>query len=213
VSRAGQLEVIHNFGARRGTLLHMPEVGQVQTVFQGFSGAPGYNNLYFWGDPMSPSTCQDAVDDAFAFWNNVVVQMSQGISFAVQPDVKVLDEATGALQRIQSTTPSSQSNFASAGAYAGGVGAVASWNTAGVHLGKPLRGRTFIVPLGAGAYENNGTIGATPLAALRTHTTTLAAVANFGVWGRPVGGAGGDWAACTGGSVKDQTAWLKTRRT
>lgn len=191
----------------------MAEVGQVQTVFQGFSGAPGYSSFYFFGDPMSPSTCQDAVDDAFAYWNNVVVQMSQGISFAVQPDVKVFNEVTGALVRVEATTPSSQSNFASAGAYAGGVGAVSSWLTGAVHLTKQLRGRTFIVPLGAGAYENNGTIGATPLAALRTHTTTLAAVANFGVWGRPVGGAGGEWAGCTGGSVKDQVAWLKTRRT
>lgn len=190
----------------------MPELAQITTVFQNFSGAPGYNNLYFFGDPISPSTLTSASTAAFTFWNNVVVQMSQGISFAIQPDVSILDPATGALIRSMSHTPSSQSNFASAGAYAGGAGAVVGWKTAAVHRTRRLRGRTFVVPLGGGSYQSDGTLASATLTALQTHSANLQAVANFGVWGRPVAGAGGVWSAATAYAVRDRVAVLRSRR-
>lgn len=191
----------------------MPEVGQVVTVLSGFTGAPGYSSMYFFGDPFSTSTAGDAVAAVYAYWNAVAVYMSPGSTFAVRPDVNVLDEATGALLRTESTTPAAQSTFPGSTTYAAGVGAVSTWNTAAVHRTKHLRGRTFVVPLGNLAYEGNGTLSSGALSTLRSATNTLAAEANFGVWGRPRSGAGGDWAACTGGTVRDQVAWLSTRRT
>lgn len=190
----------------------MPEVGQVRTITTGYAGAPGYTNMYFFGDPYSTSTAQDNVEDVAAFWDSMAVQFPSSWRFAVQPDVSVLDEVSGALLRIESTTPPAQGVFGDAAAYAGGVGAVASWNTAAVHLTKRLRGRTFLVPLNSTKYDTDGTITAGALTALRGAVTTLAAVANFGVWGRPVAGSGGEWAGATGGTVRDHVAWLSSRR-
>lgn len=190
----------------------MPEIGRVVTITTGYGGAPGYTSHYFFGDPYSTSTAEDNVDDVAAFWNGFANVMPSSWRFSVQPDVDVLDEATGGLIRTESTTPATQTVFGSAAAYAGGVGAVTRWNTAGVHLGQHLRGRTFIVPLAAEDYASDGTIFDASLATIRTATSALAAVANFGVWGRPVSGAGGDWAACTGGTVRDHVAWLSSRR-
>lgn len=190
----------------------MPEIGRVQTITTGYAGAPGYTSHYFFGDPYSTSTAQDNVEDVAAFWNAIAVQFPSSWRFAVQPDVDVMDEVTGALIRSESTTPPAQSVFGDAAPYAGGVGAVTRWNTGAVHLTKHLRGRTFLVPLNSTKYDTDGTITANALTALRTATTTLAAVANFGVWGRPVGGSGGEWAGATGGTVRDHVAWLSTRR-
>lgn len=190
----------------------MGEVGRVVTVTNGYAGAPGYSSMYFFGDPYSTSTAQDNVEDVATFWNAIAVQFPSSWTFSVQPDVSVLDEATGALLRIESTTPPAQGVFGDAASYAGGVGAVSTWNTAAVHGSKRLRGRTFLVPLNSTKYDTSGTITAAALTALRDATTTLAAVANFGVWGRPVAGAGGEWAGCTGGTVRDHVAWLSSRR-
>lgn len=190
----------------------MPEIGRIVTITTGYAGAPGYTSHYFFGDPYSDATAESNVDAVAAFWDAIAVQFPTSWRFAVQPDVDVLDEVTGALIRTESTTPTAQGVFGDAAAYAGGVGAVTRWNTAGVHLGQHLRGRTFLVPLNSTKYESDGTISAAAIAALRAATTTLAAVANFGVWGRPVAGAGGDWAACTGGTVRDHVAWLSSRR-
>lgn len=190
----------------------MPEIGLIKTVFSGFTGAPGYNTLAFFGDPYSGATAASNVTAVAAFWNAVSDRLAQGTTWSVQPDVHVVDEVTGALIRVESTSPPAQSIFAPSGPYAAGVGAVATWNTAEVHGSKQLRGRTFIVPMDGGQYENNGTIGAIGLADLRAAVTTLGAIANFGVWGRPIAGAGGQWAACTGGTVRDHVAWLSSRR-
>lgn len=190
----------------------MPEVGKVITQLNGFTGGPGYSSHHFFGDPMSPSTCQDAVDDVGAFWNGMWGQMATGSSFSIQPDVHVFDEVTGALIRVETTTPPSQTASTAAGVYAAGVGAVATWTTATVHGSKQLKGRTFLVPLNAGAYEANGTIMGVALTPMRAAAATLAAVANFGVWGRPIDGAGGNWGSATGGTVRDHIAWLSSRR-
>lgn len=190
----------------------MGEIGRVTVVQQGYTGAPGYTNLHFFGDPMSPSTAQDAVDDTYAFFNALGAGMGGAWVFSINPDVPIYDVATGALQRIETTTPSAQSVFAGGGAYSAGVGAVVQWTTAAVHLTKRLRGRTFIVPLAGAAYDATGTISSTTLSNYRTAANTLAAVANFGVWGRPVGGSGGVWSAATGASIRDHVAWLSSRR-
>jgi hypothetical protein len=190
----------------------MPEVGRIITQLSGFTGGPGYSTHHFFGDPYSNSTAQDNVNDVAAFWNAVADRLATGTTFSVQPDVHVLDEATGALIRVETVTPDAQSIFAGSAAYSAGVGANATWNTAGVHLGKQLRGRTFIVPLAGDQYDTTGTIGSIGLADMRAAAATLAAVANFGVYGRPVSGAGGEWAGCTGGTVRDHVSWLSSRR-
>lgn len=190
----------------------MGEVARVVTVMSGFTGGPGYNNLHFFGDPVSPSTAQDAVEAVVEFWQAEALWLGGPLTFSVQPDVSILDEATGALLRIESTSPPAQGTTSGGGPYAAGVGAVVGWQTNAVHLTKRLRGRTFLTPLLGAQYEANGTITSAALTAMRAAATTLAAVANFGVYGRPVDGAGGEWAGCTGATIRDHVAWLSSRR-
>jgi hypothetical protein len=201
----------------------MGEVAQIITVQNGYTGAPGYSSHFFFGDPMSPSSVNSAVAAVRAYWFTIRTLMGGDWSASINLDVSILDEATGDLLRVQGATdPGAVAGPGSAG-HAGGVGACSSWGTAAVHGTRRLRGRTFIVPLAANQYESNGTIVGSSLTQLRDATTTLAAVANFGVWGRPRDAytdedgdihpaLTGEWAACTSGTVKDKVAILRSRR-
>jgi len=191
----------------------MAVIYQVRTVLSGFVGAPGYNQMYFFGGDPDAGDADLAVGHVCDFWEAVGQAMPQITSWSVQPDVDVLNPASGALIEILATTPTAQVAHGPSGNYAGGVGACATWLTAAVHGSKQLKGRTFIVPMAGAAYDSDGTLGSGTLASLRAAATTLAAVANFGVWGRPISGAGGAWSAATGGTVRDQVSYLSSRRT
>jgi hypothetical protein len=189
----------------------VPDIFQIRTVHSGFSGAPGYTQMYFdaSGASLGPQSASDAVRN---FWDAVYNQMAQGSTYSIEADVSVLDDSTGNLVSVLPTVPLTQGTFAGSGAYAGGVGAVTKWVTNAVHGTRRMIGRTFIVPLGAGSYENNGTLGTISLNQFRTAAATLAGHADFGVWGRPVGGLNGLFSGATASNVRDHVAWLSSRR-
>lgn len=191
----------------------MASILEVKTIFNNFSGAPGYNQLYFNVTAGADHGAQDAYAAAYAFWNNVVVQMSEGITFAVQGDVKELDPLTGTATVIWNVITSGQSNFASAGPYAGGSGAVVNWKTGVLRVGHLLKGRTFIVPLGASSYQSDGTLATATVSALNTHAANLlTATADLCV-GPPVGHPrAGTSATATSFQVRDHVAQLRSRR-
>jgi len=189
----------------------MPEIFQIRTVHSGFSGAPGYTQLYF--DASGATLGAQAASDAVrAFWEGVANQMATGWTYSIEADVQVLDDSTGDLQSVVSTTPLTQSVGAGSGGYAGGVGAVTKWVTNAVHGSRRMIGRTFIVPIGSGCYENNGTLIAITLGQFRTAAATLVAQQDFGVWGRPVDGANGLFSNAVASNVRDHVAWLSSRR-
>lgn len=189
----------------------MPDMFQIRTVFSGYTGAPGYNQLYFDASGGTPGA-QAASDAVRTFWESVISQMATGTTYAIEADVQILDDSTGALQSVVPTVPLTQSNGAASGAYAAGVGAVTKWVTNAVHGTRRLTGRTFIVPIAASAYEGNGTINSISLAQFRAAAAALVATGEFGVWGRPVAGANGLFAVATASNVRDHVAWLSSRR-
>lgn len=189
----------------------MPNIFQVRTVFSGFSGAPGYNQMYF-NAGGGAETPQQASDHVLAFWNAVAVAMPSGTHFNIDADVEELVDSTGALVTVHPTTPGSQSVFGDGAAYAGGVGACVGWITGAVHRAHRLRGRSFIVPLNSGAYDVDGTITSIQLGRIRTAATALVTTAQFGVWGRPVSHANGLFAIATATNTRDKTAVLRSRR-
>lgn len=189
----------------------MPNMFQIRTITNGFTGAPGYTQHYFdaSGETLGAQAASDAVR---TFWESVAVQMPTSWIYSIEADVSVLDDSTGDLVDIESTTPLTQSVFGDAAAYAGGVGAVTKWVCNEVHGSKRLVGRTFVVPLNSTKYDSTGTIVASALTAIRNAAAALAAQADFGVWGRPVGGANGLFGKAVASNVRDHVAWLSSRR-
>lgn len=193
------------------------------TVVQtGYSGAPGYTNLYaVHSDP--PSTgAQDLVDAVFALFNNIAPQMCQGWAFSIQSDVAVVEDTDGSIDSFISTTPATQSVFAPAGTYSSPTGAVVDWLTNTVVNSRKVMGRTFFVPLGGGSYQADGTLATATVTALNAHTATYLAAAGptKAVWSRPYTAVPGKPRPTTPGStapivgrrVPDKAAVLRSRR-
>jgi hypothetical protein len=189
----------------------MPDMFQIRTVHNGFTGAPGYTQMYF---DASGSTlgAQAASDAVHAFWEALAADFPTSWTYSIEADVETITDSTGHLTGVTATTPLAQATFGGLATYAGGVGAVCKWVTNSVHGSRRLTGRTFVVPLQTGSYESNGTLAAGTLSRLRAAATTLVAQQDFGVWGRPVAGANGLFANAAASNVRDHVAWLSSRR-
>lgn len=189
----------------------MPNIFQIKSVINGFTGGPGYNQLYFdaSGDSLGAQSAADAVK---AFWNSLSVQMPNTVSIAVQSDVNVLDDSTGDLQSVVTVTGGTVGPGGSSAPYAAGVGACISWTCSEVHLNHRLRGRTFVVPLASAGYQSDGTLVDAVRSAIQTNAATLLAHEDFGIWGRPVNGANGLFGLAQAVNVRDKVAILRSRR-
>ena len=101
------------------------------------------------------------------------------------------------------------------GVYAAVAGACVTWLTQGVLAGKRVRGRTFLVPMGAGGLQNDGTLSTAEVSAINTAASNLIAAApEFTIWRRPTSKAAADGSShpVLAFRVQDKTAFLTSRR-
>lgn len=149
-----------------------------------------------------------------AFWTSVASIMSGYVTIAIPNEGEEFDETTGILTGTWTQGTSSSVTGGGSGAYAGGVGACVAWDTSGIHAGRKVRGRTFIVPLAANTYDADGTLASGTRTTLNTAAATLLAAtsASFYIWTRPRTGLAGAVHAVTSGNVADHVSWLRSRR-
>jgi len=168
-------------------------------------------------------TCVTAVGD---FAQTIAAHTASGVRLAVQPEVEVVDESNGQVGDIIGTTAPAAVSGPTSGNYAGPSGAVINWLTADVWNGRRVRGRTFIVPLAATAYDAQGTLQSTTITALTGAANTLRAREDvqLSIFRRPIRGKtsglsdetvvispGGQYRV-TSAAVPDKVAILRSRR-
>lgn len=185
----------------------------VRTVWTGFTGGPGYTNLYFDGGD-DPDDCMDAVED---FFQSAGVVVAGQITMNVEGSGFLVDEATGIASGTWASTGGDRPvTGGGSGAYMGPAGVCVTWRTASLINGRIVKGRTFLVPAASSICEADGSISnslrttvLTAAAALATNSTVT-----FGVWHRPsLSPAGpGSFEPVINASVSDQIAVLRSRR-
>lgn len=190
-------------------------VGVVTTTWLGITGAPGYTSFSFDGVSEDPANAAAAVDAAYIFFDELCNILGSTASITVQPEVRYYDTATGDLESIAAVSPAPTTltgRFSNQGP--GPCGAVVSWSTAGINRGRPVRGRTYCVPLAAGCYEANGSLTSGTITQVSEAATALVGAddAIFGIWSRPRLGAGGAFFPVTTWHVPDMAAVLRSRR-
>lgn len=148
------------------------------------------------------SFCQDLMDISPSTTNYEVTQAGNN-----------LDDATG--QVVQSwTDPAARSGFgllteepvpdASQG--------LIQWRTSEYRGGREVRGRTFIPGLGVSVLEG-GELSAAAIGQINVAAANLVTPSvGFGVWKRPVGGAGGELVPLSAGTAWTELAVLRGRR-
>lgn len=183
-------------------------------LWTGFPGSTGYTNMFFSGDGgTSPGDMVGGLMDGFA--EDIVSLLPGDVTLNVDGAIAVVDDATGDITDYESYTPAGPQNSGLTTTYAAPSGAVIEWITSTVISSRLLRGRTFIVPLKASAYENDGSLSAATVAQLQTAATTVAdGTPTLYVWHRPTskGAADGTSAAVTSIRVPDMAAVLRSRR-
>lgn len=188
----------------------MTHIYKVTSRWTGWPGGPGYTNFYFGSVSSSLPT------DLSNFWNQVVAYVPTGITVQADSSGYVIEDSTGLAVGTWSTAASTARSGSSTGAYAGPAGACMTWRTSTVNAkGHLIKGRTFLVPLGANALATNGGLATGCQNALQVAAAAVIGMADpFRIFRRPTtkGGADGTSAEVTSVTVPSFMVTLRSRR-
>lgn len=190
---------------------------RIKARWTGFTGSPGYSVFHF-DIPTSPNPtdAQTHVNNVREFFQDMQAYYPSSVRINVERSVEVIDQPTGQLESMLTvpTDPGVVSG-ADTGPYSAAVGACVTWDTTGIRNGRRVRGRTFVVPLGSGAYGTDGTLSGTFITQIQSATLRLTSGGfAFCIFARPSGpgATDGDSYSVTGARIADKTAVLRSRR-
>lgn len=203
----------------------MAPIYRVKMNWTGFPGAPGLSVFHFRdfdtepGAGLSEAGAQAATARVDTFITAVVPYLPQGVMLRSDTEVEVIEETTGQLEDTYSVTPAAAKTGAmsTANGFSAPSGAVINWRTQGVRNGRRIRGRTFLVPLGSGSYQADGTLSTAAVAGLAAAANALVESSgspDLGVYARPSGpgASDGNWVVASSATVPDMAAVLRSRR-
>jgi len=196
----------------------MGTIARVQTVFTGWPGAPGLQTSFFHLDAMWAWSgyFQNAIDGVQAAYEAEPSLFSSGETITVSPIVDIFEDTTGVMLESFEGTSDPVSGTDGTGWGPTATGICVTWRTGGIVNNKRVRGRSFLVPMGSGAIDGDGT----PVSAAITAAGNWAGLmegglspyGNLVVWHRPINGAGGSSFIVTSHTIADQYAVLRSRR-
>lgn len=200
----------------------MAKMLRVKSKWTGFAGAPGYTNFYFQNNFSTDPTDAEATSAMTAvdgFWVGVLSILPPTVTVTVQGDVEVIEETDGSLADVfPKSTLSARIGSATSAGYSAASGAVVTWRSSGVHRGRRVRGRTFLVPCANVAYQSDGTLQPSTIGTLQTAANTLVTTTApeppFGIWARPSSktATDGNFYEVSGATIPDIAAVLRSRR-
>lgn len=196
------------------------ELGRVQVILTGFTGAPGLMYFHYQGSTPGAFSTADATAAIaavrqFLFANSAT--FGAVVSLQVQSAVEVVDWVTGALLRLEAGTGAAVVVGSATSPVLTAEGPLIQWFTQTVINRRLLRGRQFLIPSGTSAVTATGAVAAARIAAGVAAGNALIATAGptFSIWHRPVpfaSGSNGTVGAVISCAVPDKVAVLRSRR-
>lgn len=168
-----------------------PHVLRYKVEWTGFTGAPGYTNLYFntSGDFFTPENVTEPVAKIDAWLNAWNSRLPATVNVKLSSTVETVRVVDGVLTDFDTIAPFARANGTGTGNYSAASGACVNWYTDGIRTGRRVRGRSFMVPIAGSALAINGSIDDAALSALRTANADLivptASGSRLYVWARP----------------------------
>lgn len=185
----------------------MANIYRYRVSWTGLAGLPGVSTFYF-GSPVDPAP------DLHTMFAAIATHFPTGLSWSFPVQGDTLNDGTG--QLVGNWTSAGAATIAPSGGtnYTAAAGALIRWTTNTFIAGRHVIGKTFLVPLVSGQYDN-GTILDTAVtafqSAVNTWHATSAGTAQV-VWNRPRTGVPGGQSAVTGAVCPDKVAVLRSRR-
>jgi hypothetical protein len=194
----------------------MVNIWRVTATWSGGKIGTGFTNMFFTGGISTPQLCADTVRTFFnTAYSTAGGALPTGISIAFPSGVDELDPANGELVTTLPVTQPASISGSDSGVYAAIAGACITWMTQGVITGKRVRGRTFLVPVGANYLQNDGSLSTLAVSNINTAANALIAAApEFCIWRRPTSKLAGNGVshAVLASRLQDKTAFLSSRR-
>jgi hypothetical protein len=179
----------------------------VRVTWSGFVGGPGVSTFY-------AVSAADLVVPLKTFFDVVAGITPNEIDLLVEPTGETLVVETGAISGTWAATPVGAVTGSEGGDYAAPVGAQVTWFTDGIVSRHRVKGRTYLVPIAANKYNNQGGINPPVKTLLDDAAAALISdsSANLQVWHRPVADTGGQAFDVTVGLCGVKAAVLRSRR-
>lgn len=128
---------------------------RVRTIFTGVPGTPWYSNQFYDLDPGDAQTAVDGVSD---FWSVVDANMNQGVTWATEATVTILDPTTGQPTGVATTTPATGSGGSTVDMVPRAAQALVATKTGVFAGGRELRGKIFVPGLTVDAMDPDGSL-------------------------------------------------------
>lgn len=158
---------------------------------------------------------QELADRLRAFFADVApTTLPDGITISFDTEALQLNTTTGVLESVHPVTPPANVVGGVDGNFAKPAGVRVEWSTPAIVMGRRLRGRTFLVPIAAGVFDQTGGLDETSRATIQAAAEDyfdepfgIEAVAPS-IWSR----THGIQADITGATVPDEASVLRSRR-
>lgn len=203
----------------------MASLDRVRVKWVGtFTGQPGVSTFYFLDAAAHLSHLKD-------LYGLILNYIPTDVTILVENAGETIESTTGDAVGSWTGTDPGAAPGADSGTYAAPLGALFQWNTDTYLSGRRLRGRTYIVPLGASAFDADGNLDNGFLGVARGAAASQLALfaGDLVVWQRPrpafpswtdkygrfhsaVAARGGGYAAATSSAMPDFAAVLRSRR-
>lgn len=181
----------------------MANIHQVRVAWSGTLGGPGVSTFYFDGSAPPPLATLRTMFDA------IKAYVPTAVVWTFPPTGSTVDSATGQATGAWTATAPSPVSGTGTGQYSRASGGIINWRTGVYAGGREIRGKTFIVPIIAGAYSTNGNLDGATVTALETAAQTFQTSATtFLIWSR----AAAATATVTSATVPLPVAVLRSRR-
>lgn len=169
---------------------------------------PGVSTFYIRGSVGSLLAAS-----LYNFYNSCKGNMPSSLTITMPTGGELIDDATGALTGVWTGGPGTSLVGSDPGGYAKGVGGRVVWETAGITGGRRVRGSTFMIPLGAGAYDTAGTLASILISNWQTAANlVISGNPDFCVWSKPAAGRPGKSSVVTAATIPDLVSTLRSRR-
>lgn len=171
---------------------------------------PGKVSVFYFTSTAGVSTCRTALASFLTDADGILCTTT---AWTIRTTGRTLDDTTGAITAAWTGTTA----HSGAGAQTGEQAADASqvlvrWKTPTIVGRRFLQGRTFLPGVATAAMDDGNITSGARTTVLTAATNLLAAAVGMGVWHRPVGGSGGQFAVSNVADVWTEFAVLRRRR-
>lgn len=193
---------------------------KVQCRWDNYEGGPGYTNWYGISDGDAAAAATALAARQRTFFAAIATLVPADVALIPQRQYQVLESLTGNITQEGSlaTAPTGIAGTAT-GNYSAAVGAVINWETGQYNAkGHKLRGRSYLVPLAASAYNVDGSLSTASVTTItNAATAALGGTGSLVCWSRPVKEDGvvvqqGQMNIVTSGVCHIRGAVLRSRR-